>query len=101
MYNRNKDFIMDEQMKQFAEMISKELLGATKKMLTTDEAAEYLGVTKSYLYKLTSNLKIPHYKPSGKMCYFKREELDEWMQQNRCATDIELNDKALAYCRKA
>ena len=34
------------------------------------------------LYKLTANKVIPHYKPRGKMIYFAKEELDEWVLQN-------------------
>ena len=34
------------------------------------------------LYKLTSGKEIPHYKPRGKMIYFAKEDLDEWLLQN-------------------
>lgn len=57
-------------------------------------------VSKSYLYKLTMRKQIPHYKPMGKMCYFNRAELEEWLQQNRCATDAELSQKAAVYCQR-
>ena len=53
-----------------------------------------MGISKSYLYKLTMRGEIPHYKPMGKMCYFNRYEIEEWLQQNRCATSAELNDRA-------
>ena len=36
----------------------------------------------SMLYKLTSGKEIPHYKPRGKMIYFAKEDLDEWLLQN-------------------
>ncbi len=39
----------------------------------------YIGVSESMLYKLTSSKEIPHYKPRGKMVYFAKEELDEWL----------------------
>lgn len=70
----------------------------TKEVLTSNEAAEYMGISKSYLYKLTMNNNIPHYKPMGKMCYFNREELVDWLQSNRVATTTELNERANAYC---
>ena len=34
------------------------------------------------VYKLTSGKEIPHYKPRGKMIYFAKEDLDEWLLQN-------------------
>lgn len=46
------------------------------------ELCMYIGVSESMLYKLTSSKEIPHYKPRGKMVYFAKEELDEWLLQN-------------------
>ena len=65
-----------------------------------DEAAQYMGISKSYLYKLTMRGEIPHYKPMGKMCYFNRAELEEWLQSNRVATAAEIADRANQYCMK-
>ena len=42
------------------------LKGQTEKPLTLNEAAQYLDISKSYLYKLTCSNKIPHYKPNGR-----------------------------------
>ncbi|MBI5731718.1 MAG: helix-turn-helix domain-containing protein [Stygiobacter sp.] len=47
------------------------------------EACAYLGFAPSYLYKLTYRKIIPHYKPSGKMLFFSKAELDEWIFKNR------------------
>lgn len=49
------------------------------KPLSFKEACAYLGYAPSYLYKLTSAGKIPHYKPSGKMLFFSKAELDDWV----------------------
>jgi len=54
-----------------------------KKMLTLEEAAKHLGISKASLYQLTHRRAIPHYKPNGKMVYFNRLELDKWLQRNR------------------
>lgn len=72
----------------------------TKEVLTSDEVSRYMGISLSYLYKLTMLHKIPHYKPLGKMCYFNRVEVEQWLQSNRVATDEELNERATAYCMK-
>ncbi len=81
-------------------MVADKTLFCTKEVLTSDEAARYMGISKSYLYKLTMLRKIPHYKPMGKMCYFNRMELEQWLQGNRAATDKELTERANAYCMK-
>ena len=71
-----------------------------KDVLTTDEAAAYLGITKSYLYKLTCLNLIPYSKPMGKMCYFSRSELKQWALSNRQATTYELGQAAATLTQK-
>lgn len=62
-----------------------------KEVLNFSEAAVYLEVSHSHLYKLTSTGTIPAYKPNGKKLYFNREELNKWLLSNRQASlsDIE------------
>lgn len=83
-----------------ADLVTANIINCTKEVLTSDEAARYMGIKKSYLYKLTMRQEIPHYKPLGKMCYFNRVELEQWLQSNRVATADELSQKAQAYCMK-
>jgi excisionase family DNA binding protein len=70
---------------------------ATKEVLTFEEAAKFSGLSKSYLYKLTAGRKVPHYKPSGKLCYFNRAELQGWLLQHRVKTVNELEREAATY----
>ncbi len=84
----------NEQLQNIADMITANTIFCTKEVLTSEEAAQYMGISKSYLYKLTMRGEIPHYKPMGKMCYFNRAELEEWLQRNRCATATEVADRA-------
>lgn len=64
----------------------KEQMWTVKEVLTTTEASVYLGVSESYIYKLTSSKLIPHYKPNGKLVYFNRKELCKWVMRNRVQT---------------
>lgn len=66
-----------------------------KKYLTVDEAAVYIGTTKNYLYKLTSNNKIPYYQPTGRKCLFKSEELDAWIEKGRVSTNDEIEQRVV------
>ena len=54
----------------------------SKKVLTFDEACDYTGFSKSYMYKLTSFGIIPHSKPNGKIIFFDKELLDNWLLSN-------------------
>ncbi|MBT4399541.1 MAG: helix-turn-helix domain-containing protein [Bacteroidetes bacterium] len=67
------------------------MLTSQKTVLSFSETAEYTGLSKSYLYKLTSAGVIPHYKPTGKMLYFKKTEIDEWLVSPK--KDRSLNPK--------
>lgn len=75
------------------DLLTKAVL-SSKTSMTAEEAAVYLGLKISFLYKLTSTQEIPHYKPRGKMLYFKREELDEWSLQNRVKPLSEIDQVA-------
>ena len=59
------------------------LLGEKKSdLFNFVQTAQYLSISQSHLYKLTSNRKIPFHKPSGKYLYFFKEELDLWIMNN-------------------
>lgn len=85
---------------EIADIVTSNTIFCTKEVLTADEASKYMGISKSYLYKLTMKQLIPHYKPMGKMCYFNRVEIENWLQSNRVATSGEINQQAQAYCLK-
>lgn len=76
------------------------LLVANKKVLTFEEACEYTGISRSYLYKLTAAREIPHSKPNGKILFFEKEKLNEWLLQNRRKSNSEIERKALEYTFK-
>lgn len=83
-----------EDIKKITDSVIDKTLFCTKEVLTAEETARYMGISKSYLYKLTMRGEIPHYKPMGKMCYFNRAEVERWLQSNRCATSTEIADRA-------
>lgn len=83
-----------EEIKEITDLVIDKTLFSTKEVLTAEETARYMGISKSYLYKLTSKGEIPHYKPMGKMCFFNREEVEKWLQSNRVATSTEISDRA-------
>lgn len=72
-------------------------LSAEKKILTIEEVTEITGLSKSTLYKMTSARQIPHYKPTTRLLYFLREEVEAWMLRSRIATSEELESEAATY----
>lgn len=68
-----------------------------KPVLNLDEACSYLRMSSSHLYKLTSQKQIPHFCPQGKKLYFRRDELDQWLQRNRKSSSGEIEAAAVEY----
>lgn len=65
-------------------------------MLTLEEACAYLKVSKSFIYKATSGRLIPFHKPTGgKLIRFRKEDLDQWLSQNRHSSLNEIADMQL------
>ena len=73
------------------------LLATQPKPLTLKEAAEFLDFSRSYLYRLTSQGRVPCYKPEGKRIYFDRAELVNWLKRNRIRPQEELEATAATY----
>lgn len=73
------------------------MIRSNKTVLTVDEAAYYTGLSHSYLYKLTARGEIPFSKPRGKLIYFSKEKLDQWLLSNNQKSNQEIKNEALEY----
>ena len=68
-------------------------------VLNLNQAAEYVSLSKSAIYKKTSERNIPHFK-NGKKLYFKRSELDDWLTGLKISTNAEIEKQADDYIMK-
>ena len=66
---------------------------AAKNVLDLDEVCLLTGFSRGYLYRLTSNRQIPHFKKSRKL-YFLKSEIEKWMLEQAVPTDEEINSQA-------
>jgi len=71
----------------------REIISA-KETLTLEEAAAFLGIKRSTLYKMTHEQIIPFYKPNGKLVYFEKTDLLDWIRRNRVSSDAEITEAA-------
>ena len=67
---------------------------AAKDFLNIDEAAEYLQVSKSYVYKLTALREFTVYKPNGKNIFLLRDALNAWIKRNPYLSNKEIEEQA-------
>jgi excisionase family DNA binding protein len=82
------------------QMMEKQVVNQ-KKILNLEEASLFLGISKSDLYKRTSTNGIPFHKPSGKLIYFLREDLENWMLSNRIESNDEISQKVASFKLKS
>ena len=59
-----------------------------RNLMTTTEAARYLGLKPSYLYKMMMG---------GKLCFFAKEDLDAWLKRVRVKSQVEIDSEASHY----
>lgn len=62
-----------------------------KAVLNVAECSAFTGLSVSYIYKLTHTGKIPHSKPNGKLVFFDRKKIEEWLLSNPVETEAEKN----------
>ncbi len=65
-----------------------------KEHFNVKEAALYLGISESTLYKLTSNNTISFYQPNGKLIFFKKSDLDNFIERGRKKNHDEIKEEA-------
>ena len=71
-----------------------QLLHQGKDVLTLEEAAKFMGIARSSLYKMTHEQTIPFYKPNGKMIFFEKSDLLAWVRKNRVSSESEISEEA-------
>lgn len=69
-------------------------MNVTKEVLTTAEAAVYLGLSQSSVRTMTCNRALPHYKSQNGKVYFKLDELRAFALAVRVPTKKEVKSKA-------
>lgn len=66
------------------------------RILTIDEAAEFLSLSRATIYDLTSRSAIPFLKKRRRL-YFSKEDLITWLKDSRRGTKAEADQEADSY----
>lgn len=77
-----------------------DMLEAGKEVLTVEEAAKFMGMARSSLYKMTSDQTIPFYRPNGKMIFFEKRDILSWIRKNRVSSREEIEEEARLHMQK-
>ncbi len=68
-----------------------------KKFISVQETAIILDLSIQTVYHYIHQRRIPYYKPNGRNVYFKKEELEAYIQRHRIKSDEELDELASNY----
>ena len=66
------------------------------KIMDIGQLSNYLGLSKSHIYKLTSTHSIPHSKRDKKL-YFEKEAINEWLSENEVWSQDEIEKELVDY----
>lgn len=69
---------------------------AAKEVLNLEEAATFLGIAKSTLYKMTHLNHLPFFKPAGKLIFFEKKALLDWVRGAKSMSEEEIRNEAAA-----
>ena len=83
--NVRKDSRLQRQIEELQKRMDamEDILDNAKEVLSVEEAARFMDIARSSLYKMTSDRSIPFYRPNGKMIYFEKADILEWIRKNR------------------
>ena len=66
-----------------------------KDIFTVEELSDYTGFKKSYIYKLVHSNSIPFSKPNGKVLFFEKKKIHEWLLTNPSKSFSEIEREAI------
>ena len=79
---------------------TKDCVNAVPEILSIKQAAIFLNSKVTTLYEKTSAKTIPHFK-KGNRLYFKREELEAWIQKGKVKTVEDIQAEAITYSTRS
>lgn len=89
---------IEQRLRRIEIMLTELHESGVKPIMSVDEVSAYTGYAKRYVYVLVQKNMIPYYKRCGKLI-FKKDEIDQWMTENRVSSEAEINQIAMEYCQ--
>ena len=98
--NKTSKMNLDHERKivELQERVNKleDLCVTTKEILNLEEASAFLGIAKSTLYKMTHLNQLPFFKPAGKLIFFEKKALLDWVRGAKSLSEEEIRAEAAA-----
>tara|TARA_Y100000815_G_scaffold275595_1_gene315066 strand:+ start:12555 stop:12857 length:303 start_codon:yes stop_codon:yes gene_type:complete len=82
-------------------ILSSKFVNIQNEYLDVQDTCLFLGISKSTLYKINFEKKIPYYKANGaKKVYYKKSDLIAYITQNRLKSKAEIEAEARQFSNK-
>lgn len=62
-----------------------------KRIYTIKEVSKVIGVSESYIQKLVATKQIPHSKPTGKLVFIRRRDLEKFLMKNYITSEDDID----------
>ena len=62
-----------------------------KRIYTIKEVSKVVGVSESYIQKLVASKQIPHSKPTGKLIFIRRRDLEKFLMRNYITSEDDID----------
>ncbi len=62
-----------------------------RRIYTIKEVSKVIGVSESYIQKLVASKQIPHSKPSGKLIFIRRRDLENFLMKNYVSSEDDID----------
>ena len=72
---------------------------ATEEIMTVEQLSDYLTIARQTIYGKCGAKEIPHIK-TGKRLYFKKSDIDKWLDSGKRQTATELHQQAEEWIRR-
>ncbi|PVW12167.1 helix-turn-helix domain-containing protein [Marixanthomonas spongiae] len=84
-----------EELQKEIQSLKKVLKNSTlfrKRVYTIKEASIVAGVSISYMQKLVASHQVPHSKPTGKLIFIRRRDLEKFLMKNYIKTNSQIEE---------
>lgn len=88
--------VLNQILEEFGQI--KESLFLSKETFNVKDFSKYSGFKESYIYKIIDD--VNHSKPNGKMLFFKKEDIDDYLLRNPSKSKTTLKREAVEFSLK-
>lgn len=83
------------------QLLDRKMNSGNDDFFDVQQACFFLGISKSTLYKMNFEKKLPYYKGNGsKKIYYKKSELIAYITQNRLKSKAEIEEEARQFLKE-